>query len=101
MQGVASELSCLLETGWYSFHFRSSVDCVSGAVQLKYFPHTYQNIDEAREAEPILWSEEQVEDFVRKLGFLDAEGDSAQLIRQFLHHNQVKGQLEYKSRQFR
>lgn len=89
MQGVAAELSCVLETGWYCFHFKSSVDCVSGAVQLKYFPHIYQNVEEAKEAEPYVWSVEQVEDFVRKLGFLDAEGDSAGQIRHFLHLNQV------------
>jgi len=91
VQGVASELSCVLESGFYCFHFKSSVDFVSGAVQLKYFPHIYQNVKDAREEEPVVWNEEQIEDFVRKLGFLDSEGDSASQIRRFLHHNQVGG----------
>ena len=81
----------MLETGWYCFHFRSSVDFVSGAVQLRYSPHTYQNVEEAKESEPIVWNEEHIEDFVRKLGFLDTDGDSASQIRLFLHHNQVCG----------
>ena len=37
----------------------------------------------------VVWTDEQISDFVRKLGFLDAEGDTEWLIRQFLHLNQV------------
>ena len=35
------------------------------------------------------WSNEQIGDFVRKLGFLDAEGSDGDKINQFLHLNQV------------
>lgn len=93
MQGVASELRCVLDSGSFCFHFKSSVDCVSGALQLIYFPHIYQNVDELRETSPmsgtVVWNEDQIEDFVRKLGFLDAEGDAAGQIRLFLYLKQV------------
>lgn len=93
LQGVASELRCVLESGFYRFHFNSSIDYVSGSVQLLYTPHLYQNTEEVMEMPSlsgmVVWTDEQISDFVRKLGFLDAEGDTEWLIRQFLHLNQV------------
>lgn len=94
LQGVASELRCVLETGFYRFHFSSSIDYVSGSVQLLYMPHIYQNVEELvvmpSLSGMVVWTDEQISDFVRKLGFLDAEGDTEWLIRQFLHLNQVR-----------
>ena len=37
----------------------------------------------------VLWNEDQIEDFVRKLGFLDAEGDAANQIKCFICLKQV------------
>ena len=95
LQGVSSELRCVLETGFYRFHFSSSVDYVSGTVQLLYTPHIYQNVEEVLDTPSVSgmvqWSGEQISDFVRKLGFLDAEGDTEWSIKQFLHLNQVGG----------
>lgn len=93
LQGVASELRCVLESGFYRFHFSSSIDYVSGTVQLLYIPHTYQNLEEVTMPSlsgMVVWTDEQISDFVRKLGFLDAEGDTEWHIRQFLHLNQVR-----------
>ncbi len=82
-----------MESGFYRFHFSSAIDHVSGLAQLVYTPHIYQNVGElvATSLEGmVVWSGEQINDFVRKLGFLDAEGDTARLITQFLHLNQVR-----------
>ena len=35
------------------------------------------------------WSKEQIDDFVRKLGFLDAEKEGGKKIKHFLHLNEV------------
>ena len=84
-----------METGFYRFHFSSNIDHVSGLAQLVYTPHIYQNVEEAMETPSlsgmVVWTGEQIDDFVRKLGFLDAEGDTARSITQFLHLNQVSG----------
>ena len=99
LQGVESELRCVSESGFYRFHFSSSVDYASGSIQLAYTPHIYQNLGEVMEtpslAGMVIWTEEQISDFVRKLGFLDAEGNTASLIKQFLHLNQVRGTIMY------
>ena len=93
LQGVASELRCVSETGFYRFHFSSSIDYVSGSIQLVYTPHIYQNVGEVMDTPSlsgmVVWNDEQISDFVRKLGFLDAEGDTASQIKHFVHLNQV------------
>lgn len=83
-----------MDSGHYQFVFPSS-DSVKAVIELVYVPHStrYQNIGEVRD-EPsapteIKLNEEQISDFVRKLGFMDAEGDSQRLNNQFLHLNQV------------
>ncbi len=70
------------------------IDYVSGSVQLLYTPHIYQNLEEVTVmthslSGMVMWTGEQISDFVRKLGFLDAEGDTEWRISQFLHLNQV------------
>lgn len=94
LQGVDTELRNVLETGFYKFHFSSSIDYVSGSIQLFYTPHIYQNVAEVSVMHSlsgmVMWTAEQISDFVRKLGFLDAEGDTEWRIRQFLHLNQVR-----------
>ena len=83
-----------MDSGYYQFIFPSS-DSVKAVIELVYVPHTtrYQNIGEVRD-EPSLptkikLNEEQICDFVRKLGFMDVEGDSQYLNNHFLHLNQV------------
>ena len=93
MQGVASKLCCLLDSGSFCFYFKSSADCVCGSMQLIYFPHIYQNMEDLKEVSPvsgrIILNEDQIEDFVRKLGFLDVEGDAASQISHFLYLKQA------------
>jgi len=97
LQGVSSELQCVLKTGYYTFLFSSGLTLTheSGSVQLHYIPHSslYQNIGEVSDtpSQPTedKWNEDAISDFVRKLGFLDAEGTSEMEIGHFLHINQV------------
>lgn len=93
---MESELKSILDTGFYRFHFSSSVDCVSGIIQLVYTPCIYQNVvSEAQVSgqsgndELVVWTGDQISDFVRKLGFLDTEGDTRNRIKHFLHLDQV------------
>ena len=83
-----------MDSGYYQFVFPSA-DSVKAAIELVYVPHStrYQNVGEVRD-EPsvpteIKLNEEQISDFVRKLGFMDVEGDSHYLKNQFLHLSQV------------
>ena len=43
-----------------------------------------------RDAVEQTWNDEQISDFVRKLGFLDAEGAEGEKINHFLHLHQVR-----------
>jgi len=90
---VESDLRRILDSGFYRFHFSSCIDYVSGSIQLVYTPHVYQNLGEVQVtpslSEMVVWTDEQISDFVRKLGFLDAEGNTDKMIKQFLHLNQV------------
>ena len=95
LQGVAEELHCVLQSGYYSFVFRSTADSVSGTVELRYVPMAsiYQNVGELTSdpgsASEQRLSDEQISDLVRKLGFLDGEGDVGYNINLFLHFNNV------------
>ena len=91
---MSTELRCVMHSGYYQFAFPSA-DSVKASIELVYVPHStrYQNVGEVRE-EPsmpteIKLNEEQISDFVRKLGFMDIEGDSQHLNNHFLHLNQV------------
>ncbi len=70
-------------------------------MQLHYVPHSslYQNVGEVG-VSPSLptedrWNEEAIGDFVRKLGFLDSEGEAGTDISHFLHINQVHSHNMY------
>ena len=83
-----------MDSGFYQFVFPSA-DSVKAVVELVYAPHStrYQNVGEVRD-EPtvptqVKLNEDQISDFVRKLGFMDVEGDSHHLKNQFLHLSQV------------
>ena len=93
MQGVSAELRCVMDTGYYQFVFPSA-DSVKAIVELIYVPHSTRYLGVGEEpAVPtkLKLNEEQISDFVRKLGFMDVEGDSQFLNNQFLHLNQVNG----------
>jgi len=89
----------VLSTGYYQFIFAASPTGVSPTIQLKYLPtatpaspsevggeaavHPGGDVVEQK------WKSEQIGDFVRKLGFLDAEGSDGDQINRFLYLNQV------------
>ena len=93
---MARDLSHVLDTGYYQFVFGSTPTGVSPTIQLKYRPLTSLSevggetgVPSAEDVVEQKWNEEEIEDFVRKLGFLDAEGSDGDLINHFLHLNQV------------
>ncbi len=98
LQGVSTELRCILNSGYYTFVYSASSTPLKsdfGSIQLHYVPHSslYQNVGEVG-VSPSLptedrWNEEAIGDFVRKLGFLDSEGEAGSDISHFLHINQV------------
>lgn len=98
LQGVSTELRCILASGYYTFLYSASstpLNNVCGSMQLHYIPHSslYQNVGEVGES-PSKPTEdrrnhEAIGDFVMKLGFLDSEGEAGSDISHFLHINQV------------
>ena len=93
---MARDLSHVLGTGYYQFVFGSTPTGVSPTIQLKYLPLASLSevggetgVPSAGDVVEQKWNEEEIEDFVRKLGFLDAEGSDGDLINHFLHLNQV------------
>ncbi len=122
LQGVAQELDRVLKSGQYCFVFHSGPDGVASTIELDYCPlaigHQDQisvlGVEEADggvlwataggllQVEDMVrqrWNEEQISDFVRKLGFLDTRSESderekedpGEQINRFLHLNQVSG----------
>ena len=98
LQGVAKELEAVLNTGHYQFAYAAgSTEGVRGAMELIYRPLLSAYVEEAG---PLAvpgdlveqhWNREQINDFVRKLGFLDSEGAVGVRINHFLHLHQVGG----------
>ena len=103
LQNVANDLDCIIQTGHYHFEFASNEGIVislqySPAGSAQAFPSiledgSTQNPEVLKQNEKEgcdneRWSKEQIDDFVRKLGFLDAEkgGDK---VKNFLHLNEV------------
>lgn len=114
MENVDKELECILESGHYTFK-RDISDTRIAYIMLEYIPATYkpgesileengfvntsevpllQHQDSQTESEKKMssfekWSEEMINDFVRKLGFLDTESGRGRKIKRFLHINEV------------
>ena len=103
---MAKDLDSIVEIGHYQFEFSSegigiSLQYCSVASAMTTPPTKLSSLDDKSLQRPQVlmqsdeedsgkerWSKEQIDDFVRKLGFLDAgkEGDK---IKQFLHFNEV------------
>lgn len=89
----------MLDTGYYQFSLILTSDGVQGSMELLYRRSVYCSMEPSEEGTSVLsrssylveqkWSEEQINDFVRKLGFLDAEGESGVKIGHFLYLSQV------------
>ena len=91
LRGVARELDCVLKTGHYEFVFTSAAERTKGTLELIYRPMIVAYVEEGGAAEVVTqrWNKEQINDFVRKLGFLDSEGAAGDKINHFLHLHQV------------
>ena len=103
MQNVASDLYRVFQTGHYNFIISENM-ADPGKVELMYTPSTKQtlvvnaeitseeetsviNQKDAVKAE--IWDCEQTSTFVRKLGFLDSEKSGGEMLKPFLHINEV------------
>ena len=105
---MAKDLDCIIQTGHYQFEFTSSEGIVmtlqycpadSPQAALPAQPSSLENgsPQRPRPTKPSdkegpggkeRWSKEQIDDFVRKLGFWDAEKGEDK-IKHFLHLNEV------------
>ena len=90
---MAKELVNIFETGIYTFQMSSSSELY---FQLEYVPSSKPAMisdSEESEAEVCtqkeMWTREQINDFVLKLGFLDTQGEGVSHIKHFLHINEV------------
>ena len=88
----------IIQTGHYQFEFSSTEAivislhyCHGGSAQAT--PSGQSCSLEKKEAKEgsgkERWSKEQIDDFVRKLGFLDSEKEGGDKIKNFLHLNEV------------
>ena len=98
---MAKELDCIITTGNYLF--QTSDTSGSGAqLILEYSPSlSHQSPPTLSPTQPSNqedsemvvnmqhWNSEQINDFVRKLGFLDTEKEGGNKIKHFLHINEV------------
>ena len=106
---MAKDLDCIIQAGYYQFEFTSSEGIV---MTLQYCPSdnpqaalpaqqssledgSPQRLQPTKPSDieglggKERWSKEQIDDFVRKLGFLDAEKEGGDKIKHFLHLNEV------------
>ena len=95
LQNVVKQLNCIIETGCY---YLCLGEDGKGHLFLEFEPSSSQKIPttflgELQQNEIIRqkWSNDQIGDFVRKLGFLDEdnEGEDQAKIKDFLYQNQV------------
>ena len=105
---MAKDLDSIIQTGHYQFEFSSTEAivislhyCHAGSAQatpsgqpssleegLPQRPQTVKKDDKEGSGKE-RWSKEQIDDFVRKLGFLDAEKEGGDKIKHFLRLNEV------------
>ena len=104
MQNVAGDLERIFKTGNYNFIIPENV-AEPGKVELVYKPSTKQTPVENAEVtdeeqtsgihqkcdsvKAEIWDREQAGTFVRKLGFLDSEKAGGEMVKPFLHINEV------------
>ncbi len=116
LQNVAKELDGILQSGFYTLRLSSTSNGSRAELFLEYDlhsslpfrpasygsqppsmddmgPRTIARMDSRGDDYPSStlehWSSEQINDFVRKLGFLDTEKEGGDSIKTFLHINEV------------
>ena len=98
LQNVANDLKGIFQTGRFSFIIPENI-ADPGKVELRYTPAskraakvlgTEQNsVAFEEEVKEETWDSEQTGAFARKLGFLDSEKAGGELVKPFLHANEV------------
>ena len=89
-----------MDTGYYQFSLILTANGVQGNVELLYRRSVYSSGEVVEEGPNVTlsrssylvevkWNTDHINDFVRKLGFLDAEGETGTRIDHFLYLNQV------------
>lgn len=105
-ENVTMELECVIKTGTFTFYLGKVEELgrTQSHMLLEYEPaSTRFHTDSNEMAKPLqmkphmmlsgkskeIWNQEQIEDFVRKLGFLDKDKKNEENIKHFLYLNQV------------
>ena len=96
---MAKELDSIIKTGFYKFLLTSANFGSNFVISLEYVPSAtiHQSFNEspqpstesAASSQKEIWTSEQIDDFVLKLGFLDEQGEGDGHIKHFLHINEV------------
>ena len=84
---MAKELDCIITTGNYLF--QTSDTSGSGTELILEYSPSHSQPASQENSEVQCWNSEQINDFVRKLGFLDTEKEGGDKIKHFLHINEV------------
>ena len=106
LQNVANDLKRIFETGHFSFIIPENV-AEPGRVELRYMPASKRAAkvlseekhssgpEEKVSVNEETWDSEQTGAFARKLGFLDSEKAGGELVKPFLHSNEVCDLLSF------
>lgn len=99
VEGLSDELKHIMETGYYQFSLHLTSDGVTGNVELLHQRSMYSSCEKGEEIKATMtrstymveqkWNNEEINDFVRKLGFLDVKGEMGAKIDHFIYVNQV------------
>ena len=100
LQNVANDLKGIFQTGRFSFIIPENI-ADPGRVELRYTPASKRaakvlgeeklsvGFEEEVSFNEETWDSEQTGAFARKLGFLDSEKAGGELVKPFLHANEV------------
>ena len=86
LENVAKQLDCITTTGNYLF-LTSDTTSSGALLNLEYSPSQHSSLKDPVNVQ--CWNSEHINDFVRKLGFLDTEKEGGYKIKHFLHINEV------------
>jgi hypothetical protein len=96
---MEKELKNIIETGIYTFELASRACGGKSCILLEYTPSSKPVAVESSSVTQMAtqmerWGSEQINDFVLKLGFLDAQGEGGYQIKRFLHVNEVRNSAQ-------
>ena len=95
VESVSDELKHIMETGYYQFSLHLTSEGIEGNVELLHQCSVYSSDagDEGMGKSFCMvdqkWNDEHINHFMRKLGFLDLEGEMRAKINHFIYLNQV------------